>query len=183
MGNEAVERVPENAAGDFYVEEGRCLHCCLPHAEAPELLNDPNKDFRQCYFRRQPQTPLEVEHAVEAIWASDIAALRYGGTDQSIIRKLHERGVGHCCDNPVVGPKSPAEQVRPPKSLRILQWSIVGLSTVTLLMFCWLAIGFIRFPTSQRQFIFGWLLLVLCAFPLASLAWWIMNRRRSDGAK
>ena len=90
-----AKRVPENAPGDFYVEEGMCMRCCLVHGQAPELLNDPKQDFRQCYFRRQPQTPAEIDAAIRAIQVSETAALRYGGTDQTIIRRLG----GGCCDH------------------------------------------------------------------------------------
>ena len=93
-------RVPENAPGDFYVEADRCTQCCIVHGEAPDLMNDCGREFRQCYFRRQPQTPEEVERAIRAVWASEVAALRYGGTDQAIIRRLHEMGCGDCCDHP-----------------------------------------------------------------------------------
>jgi hypothetical protein len=117
------QRVPENSPGDFYVEADTCLSCCLPHEAAPELMNDCKIVFRECYFRRQPQTPEEVEHAIRAIWVSELHCLRYGGNDQAIIRKLHELGRDDCCDQPLIGepavrrPKRPAtEAVAPKKS-------------------------------------------------------------------
>ena len=96
MSDKPIQRVPENAPGDFYVEEGFCMRCCLVHSEAPELLNNPKLAFRQCYFRRQPETPQEIEHAIRAIEISETGALRYGGTDQDIIRRLGRA----CCDHP-----------------------------------------------------------------------------------
>src|SRR5260221_14503216 len=101
MSNPLPIRAPENAPGDFYTEANSCMGCCLPHNEAPELMNDCEEQFRQCYFRRQPQTPEEVERAIQAIWVSEVEGLRYGGTDQTIIRRLHELGVGHLCDQPL----------------------------------------------------------------------------------
>ena len=92
------QRVPENSPGDFYVEAGLCTSCCLVHAEAPDLLNDPAQDFRECYFRRQPRTPAEVGRAIDAICISEMCALRYAGTDPAIIRALNERGSGDQCD-------------------------------------------------------------------------------------
>lgn len=92
------KRVPENAPGDFYVEADQCMHCCLPHGEAPELMNDPSVYFRECYFRRQPKTAEEVERAIQAIWVSELDCLRYGGTDPKIIQRLHQLGKGGCCD-------------------------------------------------------------------------------------
>jgi hypothetical protein len=93
------QRVPENAPGDFYVEAGCCTSCCLPHGEAPELLNDPDEPFKECYFRRQPRTPEEVDRAVEAICVSEVCALRYGGTDPAIIDKLRRRDAAAQCDH------------------------------------------------------------------------------------
>jgi hypothetical protein len=107
------QRVAENAPGDFYVEPDTCLQCCLPHEEAPELMNDCNQAFRECYFRRQPQTPEEVEHAIQAIWVSELNCLRYGGSDQAIIRRLHELGREDCCDQPLVGEPAVRRPKRP----------------------------------------------------------------------
>src|SRR5688572_19698132 len=84
------QRVPENAPGDFYVERDVCTRCCVPHGEAPELLNDPNVPFRECYFRRQPETDAEVEHALRAISVSCVQALHYGGSDPKILARLQE---------------------------------------------------------------------------------------------
>lgn len=93
------QRVPENVPGDFYVETGYCTSCCLVHGEAPELLNDPEQPFRECYFRRQPQTQEEIDRAIDAICVSEMDALRYGGTDPAIIAKLRERGAADQCDH------------------------------------------------------------------------------------
>ena len=101
MSNQFPARVPENAPGDFYVEANLCLRCCLPHGEAPDLMNDSELDFEECYFRRQPHTAVEVEQAINAILVSEIDALHYGGTDPVIIRRLYELDHGHCCDHKV----------------------------------------------------------------------------------
>jgi len=82
------QRVLENAPGDFYVEAGLCMRCCLVHGEAPDLLNDPKQQFEECYFRRQPQTSREIDQAINAILVSEVGALRYGGNDPTIIAKL-----------------------------------------------------------------------------------------------
>ena len=107
------QRVPENSPGDFYVEADTCLRCCLPHDEAPELMNDCKVEFRECYFRRQPQTPEEVEHAIQAIWVSELNCIRYGGNDQAIIRRLHELGRDDCCDQPLIGEPAVRRPNRP----------------------------------------------------------------------
>jgi hypothetical protein len=98
MSAPSPQRVPENAPGDFYVQAGLCTQCCLPHGEAPELLNHPKECFKECYFRRQPQTPAEVERAINAIGVSEMCALRYGGEDPTIIGKLRARNLAAQCD-------------------------------------------------------------------------------------
>jgi hypothetical protein len=85
------QRVPENAPGDFFVVRDVCMQCCVPHDEAPELLNDPDVPFRECYFRRQPQNDAEVEHAVRAVRVSCVDAHCYGGNDPKILARLEER--------------------------------------------------------------------------------------------
>ena len=90
------DRTPLNAEGDFYVEEGTCLNCMAPHHEAPELMG--YDDETGCYFKRQPATPEEMAHAVEAVWASCVEALRYDGTDPLILARLREKRCAHLCD-------------------------------------------------------------------------------------
>lgn len=45
-----------------------------------------------CYFKRQPQTPEEIEHAIEAVWVSCVEALRYAGSDPAILERLRAKG-------------------------------------------------------------------------------------------
>lgn len=90
MPGKPPERVPENAPGDFFVERDRCMQCCVPHAEAPELLNDPTVPFRECYFRRQPASAMEIEHALRAVCVSCMDALHYAGDDPKILARLAE---------------------------------------------------------------------------------------------
>ena len=103
------ERVVQNTPGDFYVEANRCIACGWPHLEAPELMNDPDGDWGEGYFRRQPQNEEEVRRAIDAIQCSCIEALRYGGTDADIIKRLHELELGHCCDHPLTAPDTPTQ--------------------------------------------------------------------------
>ena len=90
MATALLQRVPENSPGDFYVERDVCLRCCLPHEEAPELLDDPKDGSPSCYFRRQPENEIETEHALRAISVSCIQALHYGGSDPKILARLKE---------------------------------------------------------------------------------------------
>ena len=79
---------PLNAEGDFFVEYDTCLACDAPYSEAPELMEyDENM---HCYFKRQPQTPEEVEHAVNAVRVSCIEAVLYKGNDPEILKRIRE---------------------------------------------------------------------------------------------
>lgn len=51
-----------------------------------------------CYFKRQPQTPEEIERAIEAVCCSEIQGLRYAGNDPEILRRLVEKECRDCCD-------------------------------------------------------------------------------------
>ena len=119
MATPLPQRVPENAPGDFYVEANACTLCCLPHVEAPELLNDPGADFRECHFRRQPQNEAEVERACQAVAVSCVNGLRYGGNDPKVLARLRELGAGHQCDQlaeprPEPGPEPEPRPAAPP---------------------------------------------------------------------
>ena len=83
-------RFPKNVAGPFYTT-GTCLACAAPEAEAPELLAPLSDDNYETYFVRQPSTPEETEKACRAIEVCCVAALRYGGEDPAIIRRLGNR--------------------------------------------------------------------------------------------
>lgn len=67
---------------------GDCLSCGLPETEASDLLAPLNDDNLDTYFVRQPVTPEEVEAACWAIKVCCVSALRYGGTDVEIIKRL-----------------------------------------------------------------------------------------------
>src|SRR5215510_9455146 len=82
---------PKNAAGGFYVVDTECMSCGVPHAFAPGLMDwDTDAQGRpsHCFFRKQPQTAVELIHAVKAVEASCCGALRYRGNDAEIINKL-----------------------------------------------------------------------------------------------
>lgn len=90
------ERTPLNAKGDFYVEKDTCLICLAPESEAPELMG--YDEETGCYFKRQPRTPEELGHAIEAVWVSCVAALRYAGDDPVILERLRAKGCEAQCD-------------------------------------------------------------------------------------
>lgn len=85
----------KNSEGDFIVEDGVCMLCCLPEEEAPELMHS---DDLSCYFKRQPKTDEEIGHAIEAIKVSCCEGVIYTGTDKKVIRRiLSEEYTGPGC--------------------------------------------------------------------------------------
>jgi len=106
------ERYVLNAKGDFYVENGICLCCMIPENEAPELM-DFNKTEMHCYFKRQPLTDQELEHAIAAVAASEIQGLRYAGNDKYVLNRLVALGAADCCD--ALKSKENSKPVRPEK--------------------------------------------------------------------
>lgn len=97
-------RFPKNAVGAFYstghqcrdssdpnsqmVWCGDCLACEAPESAAPELLAALKEENIDTYFVRQPATPDETSHAISAAKFCCVAAIRYGGQDRKIIRRL-----------------------------------------------------------------------------------------------
>ena len=94
------ERYPLNAEGPFYVENNACITCSVWETIVPDLMVYDERDGRpeHCYFKRQPQTPDEIERAIEAIYYSEIQGLRYAGNDPEILRRLIDKGCAECCD-------------------------------------------------------------------------------------
>ncbi|MDR6564364.1 MULTISPECIES: ferredoxin [unclassified Arcicella] len=93
------ERYPENSQGDFYVENGVCITCGAPENEAPDLIEHSKLECGHCYFKKQPQTEDEIQRAINAIAVSCISGLRYGGTDEKILKKLYDMGESAQCDH------------------------------------------------------------------------------------
>ena len=87
-----------------------------------------------------------------------------------------------CRSSVGTGPAADRHHVMQRKARHIFQWFNVGLLVVVLLVFCWFALLVIRYPASHPQFVMAWAVLVLCAIPLGSLAWWAVKRWRSGGA-
>ncbi len=83
----------KNAPGDFYVECDSCIACTAPYLEASDLMNGPEDDTScyECYFKRQPVTEEEIERACDAIMVSCTEAVRYSGSDRSILKRLYDR--------------------------------------------------------------------------------------------
>lgn len=97
MENGQQHRDSRNAPGPFYAEAQTCLSCGLPEHEAPDLLAKLEETNGDTYFVKQPVTPEEVERACRALESCCVGALRYGGGDPAILKRL-ERYCSDCCD-------------------------------------------------------------------------------------
>jgi hypothetical protein len=63
------------------------MSCGAPEAQAHGLMSY-DEERSSCFFERQPTTPEEEYRAIRAIWASCCGAVRYGGSDPSVIARL-----------------------------------------------------------------------------------------------
>jgi len=92
------QRFELNAPGDFYVEDGMCIACEAPEHEAPDLMGHYSDDSvcYHCYFKRQPETPEELDRAIRAVEVGCCGAVRYGDRDPGIIRRLNKWAADAC---------------------------------------------------------------------------------------
>lgn len=86
---------PANVAGDFYVEDGCCLSCMIPHEVAPDLMG---MTEHHCFVCKQPGTPEELDRMLQAFEVQDVECIRYRGTDQFIQLRLINASAGDQCD-------------------------------------------------------------------------------------
>jgi ferredoxin len=100
MASEMHHRFELNAPGPFYTTGG-CTACGAPEDAAPDLLAPLDDNNYHTYFLWQPVTPDEVERACHAAEVCCVSALRYGGTDPGIIRRLGNRS--EFCDHVLPG--------------------------------------------------------------------------------
>ena len=81
---------PRNAAGPFYVARGWCLLCGFAPSLAPDLIAPIETGL--CYFKRQPETPEEIDRAIKAVSGCCCGAFRYSGSDPNILKRLADEG-------------------------------------------------------------------------------------------
>ena len=94
---------PKSAPGDFYVEKGQCLACGVPHVVAPDLVGWTGEGkVRHCFWKKQPETPAELERAIAVLDAQELECHRYAGTDPAIL----DRVLSTYCDYPVHSPSN-----------------------------------------------------------------------------
>jgi len=88
---------PSNAPGPFYVEEGCCIACAVPHQIAPDLFGWTEGDTH-CFVRRQPADPAETDAMVRALWSGEVDCIRYRGADPALLKRIAELGSADLCD-------------------------------------------------------------------------------------
>ena len=76
-------RVPQNAPGKFYVDD-TCIYCDLCVETAPSIYAEHNESG-VAYVLRQPQTPEETRHAMEAVEGCPTESI---GTDGDRVPQL-----------------------------------------------------------------------------------------------
>ena len=97
------KRIPANVPGDFYVESECCTLCGVPFVTAPSLFGQiPHADgYGECYVKKQPTSPSELDAMIETIAAAELRCIRYAGSDLTIRRRLADIGEGDVCDQPL----------------------------------------------------------------------------------
>lgn len=86
----AIRRHSENSPGEFYGIEGEfcvCFDACVPVEIAPDLIGY-RADPEGCFFRRQPESRIENDLAIDAILSAMGDNLRYGGSDPDTLRRI-----------------------------------------------------------------------------------------------
>jgi ferredoxin len=84
---------PQFARGDFYVEAGCCTACGVPQAAAPDLVGWTDEGYVQCSWKKQPETPEELERAFAIFDGQELGCHRYAGHDPKIQLRI---GSGDC---------------------------------------------------------------------------------------
>ena len=91
MTDHVEPRLDKNAPGDWYTT-GECTACGAPEDEAPDLFSPLTDANLETYFARQPITPDEVARACRAAEVCCVSAVRYGGRDPAVLRRLGNSG-------------------------------------------------------------------------------------------
>ena len=81
---------PTSAPGEFYVENHCCTSCGVPQSVAPDLVGWIDADMSHCYWKKQPETPGELERAFLILNGQELGCHRYAGSNAEI-----QRRVGH----------------------------------------------------------------------------------------
>jgi hypothetical protein len=86
-----------NAPGPFYVVRGECLACWAAVDQAPDMMHSGGSDLH-CRFAHQPRTEEEISRAICAIAACCTHAIRYAGTEKTVLDRLSNASTSARCD-------------------------------------------------------------------------------------
>jgi hypothetical protein len=79
---------PESAPGNFYVENGMCIPCGVPHVVAPDLMGWTGDKMSHCIWKKQPETPEELDQAIAVLEAQELGCHRYAGDEPAILKRI-----------------------------------------------------------------------------------------------
>lgn len=99
---------PQSAPGDFYVEQGQCLACGIPHVVAPRLMGWTDEKHPHCIWKKQPETREEIEQAITVFEVQELDCHRYAGTDPMILNRI----LSTACDYPLPQPNASGPEAR-----------------------------------------------------------------------
>ena len=99
---DVANKYSENVDGKFYVDD-QCIDCDLCRETAPANFKwhfTPGCSHcpRQCHVSKQPENIQELISVIEAMRYSCVEAIRYRGTDASVLKTLAASGMKHLCD-------------------------------------------------------------------------------------
>jgi hypothetical protein len=70
------------------------MACGVPSVLAPDLMDNTEEKYWHCFWKRQPETPKELDQAIAVLHTQELLCHRYAGTDPEILRRLPRE----CCD-------------------------------------------------------------------------------------
>ena len=73
-----------------------CTSCGLPKSLAPDLIGGVAGKGDHCYWKKQPETPAEIDRAVEVLAGQELGCHRYAGVDPDLLRRIEPEN----CDYP-----------------------------------------------------------------------------------
>lgn len=85
---------PNNVPGDFFVEDGCCITCGVPTAEAPDLFEMPEDAHpadAHCWVSKQPTNAEELGRMLNVLECQEVNCIRYKGTDPQLVKDQEQR--------------------------------------------------------------------------------------------
>jgi hypothetical protein len=86
---------PQSAPGDFYVENEMCITCGVPHSVAPDLMGWADDKMSHCIWKKQPETPAELDQAIAVLEAQELGCHHYAGDDPAILKRISSEYCDH----------------------------------------------------------------------------------------